>query len=112
MEGTHLDRAEPGHRVLGGHFDRLVKIRALEDVETSDLLLGLRERAVGDDNLAVLEANRDGALAASSTGASSCPRRRTPRPSISATHAWQSGPIVLLSSWESSIVLSGQPRNT
>src|SRR5215204_5883535 len=38
---------------LGGPLDRLVQVLAVEDVEARELLLGLRERAVGDQALAV-----------------------------------------------------------
>src|SRR6266496_3394669 len=43
-EWTHLDRPDPGHRMLRGHLDRLLQVRALDQVEAEDLLLGLRDR--------------------------------------------------------------------
>src|SRR2546422_6789680 len=49
-----LDRA--GAPCLG-HLERLVEILHLHDGEASDDLLGLDERAVGDDGLAVLKAH-------------------------------------------------------
>src|SRR5438874_6443675 len=48
----HLDR--PGAPCLG-HLERLVEILHLHDGEAADDLLGLDERAVRDDGLAVLE---------------------------------------------------------
>ena len=60
----YLDGAVRGDRVLGRHLDRLVQVAGLDDVEAGDLLLGLGERAVGDQHLAVADAGgayaRDG----------------------------------------------------
>src|SRR5256886_14049972 len=38
--------------MLGGHLDRLVHIRALDQAEPAHLLLGLGERPVGEQQLA------------------------------------------------------------
>jgi CubicO group peptidase (beta-lactamase class C family) len=48
-----LDLAEPGHRVCGGHPDGLLQAGALEHVVPADDLLGLGERPVADQDLAV-----------------------------------------------------------
>src|SRR6478672_5464744 len=61
-ERPDLDRAHLGHRVPGRDFDRFLEAAALEDVEAADDLLGLGERAVGDDRLPV--ADTDGASSA------------------------------------------------
>src|SRR5262249_40982989 len=52
-----FDPAVPGHRVRAGDLDRFRKVGALEQVEPDDQLLGLRERAVGDERLAVADAH-------------------------------------------------------
>src|SRR5215475_7359766 len=57
-ERAHVDRAEPGHRVLARHLDGLVQAGALQDVEPADLLLGLRERAVRDQRLVATDPHR------------------------------------------------------
>src|SRR4051812_46880662 len=59
-----LDASALRSRDLGGVADRLVEVLAVEQVEAAQLLLRLRERAVGDEALAVLDAHgrrgRDG----------------------------------------------------
>jgi hypothetical protein len=45
-ERPHLQHPEPGHGVLGGHFQSLVQVAAFQDVKTGDLFLGLSERPV------------------------------------------------------------------
>src|SRR5580704_9795356 len=59
-ERPDLDPAEPRDRMRRGHLHRLVDIRALEDVEAADDLLGLGERAVADHDLAVPHLDRLG----------------------------------------------------
>ena len=74
-----------GDRVLGGHLDRLVEVGALEDVVAGDVLLGLGERAVGEHDLAVADA--DGRRVGRST-ATGCPAgARRVRPSRSPTRS-------------------------
>jgi hypothetical protein len=59
----------------------------LEDVVAHDHLLGLRERAVGDQQFAVADPYRGGGR----VGASTSPSRRRPRESLSATQTSMSG---------------------
>src|SRR5437762_385603 len=47
-------------RGLGAPGERGVEVRRLDDPETAELLLGLRERPVGGDHLAVLYPDRGG----------------------------------------------------
>ena len=58
--GAHLDRAHPGAGVPGGPPHRLVQAGALEHVEAGDLLLGLGERAVADQQFAAAYAHGRG----------------------------------------------------
>jgi hypothetical protein len=58
-ERPELERHEPGDRCLGRHLDQLVEVGAVEQVEAGDELLGLHERAVGDQRLAVAHPHRD-----------------------------------------------------
>ena len=48
-----LDRRRPGAGIFAAHSSASSRSVALEQVEAAELLLGLRERAVGDDALAV-----------------------------------------------------------
>lgn len=57
-DGPHLDRPEPNAGALRGELERLVKIRGLDEVEPTERLLRLRERAVGGDDRAVLHPKR------------------------------------------------------
>src|SRR6202167_3369013 len=57
-EWADLDRHEPCHRGGRCHRDALVQVGALEQVEAGDELLGLHERAVGDQRLAVADTHR------------------------------------------------------
>jgi Pyridoxamine 5'-phosphate oxidase len=59
-ERPHVDRAVPGDRVLGRHLDSLLQAGAFQDVKPADLLLGLGERAIGDQYLAAAHADRPG----------------------------------------------------
>src|SRR5262245_5670870 len=52
-----LDRADLGARDPRRPVDRLVEVRAVEDVEAPELLLRLGEGAIGDGALAVTNAN-------------------------------------------------------
>ena len=49
----HFDRPEPRAGDLRRDLDRLVEILAVDDVVAADLLLGLGERTVGGEHLAV-----------------------------------------------------------
>ena len=53
-----LDRAVPGGRDPRRELDRLVEVAGLDEVEAAEGLLGLGERAVGRDRLAVLDPDR------------------------------------------------------
>src|SRR5215213_2223351 len=55
-----LDRAELRNRVPGGHLDGIVEVGALDDVEAPHLLLGLRERAVREQDLVFANPHRGG----------------------------------------------------
>ena len=66
----HFDRCRAGARDLRRHLDGLVEVLAVDDVVAADLLLGLGERAVGGEHVAVPHA--DGG------GVASCGRRRSP----------------------------------
>src|SRR5262249_58810989 len=55
-----LDRAVVGGRDLSGPLDGLAAVRALDDQDASDLLLGLGKRPVGDHDPAVADADRRG----------------------------------------------------
>src|SRR5260221_9389083 len=57
-EGPQFHRAAAGERVPGRDLDRLVEILAVEHVVADHQLLGLGERAVGDEELPA--ANPDG----------------------------------------------------
>ena len=59
-ERADLDRHEPCHRGGRCHRDALVQVGALEQVEAGDELLGLHERAVGHQRLAVADTHRSG----------------------------------------------------
>src|SRR5271168_358859 len=52
-----LEPAVPGDGMCRSHLDRLVDIRALQDVESADDFLGLGERPVTDDDFAVAHPN-------------------------------------------------------
>src|SRR5215831_11505253 len=56
-ERPQLEGPEPRHRVPGRDLDRLVEVRALDDVESGEVLLGLRVRAVRDGELAVADSD-------------------------------------------------------
>src|SRR6266508_1750927 len=58
QELPNLDRAFGGPRVAGGHLERLVRTAALDQDVAADLLLGLRERTVGAQDLAVTHPDR------------------------------------------------------
>ena len=49
-----------GARDLGRPLDRLVEVVAVQHVVAAELLLGLRERAVGEHALAVTDAHGGG----------------------------------------------------
>ncbi len=83
--------------MLRRYLHRLIQICALQDVKARDLFLGLREGTVRNDDLTTPDAERGCVLRASSW-----PCTRTPRSSISLTHAWASGPILADSSAGSS----------
>ena len=53
--GPHFDRARCRAGDLRRDLDRFVEILGLDQVEAADLLLGLRERTVGGDDLAVAD---------------------------------------------------------
>ena len=55
QECPQLEAPDPGGRVPGRECDGFVQAGALEHVEAGDLLLGLRERAVADQYLAVTD---------------------------------------------------------
>ena len=55
LEGPHLDRALAGRGGLRRPLQRGVEVGGLDDPEATELLLGLGERAVGGDDLAVLD---------------------------------------------------------
>jgi hypothetical protein len=57
-EGPDLERQELGHRALALHLDRLVQVRAVEQIQAAHELLGLRERAVGHQRLAAADPYR------------------------------------------------------
>src|SRR5438874_7238237 len=57
-----LDLAEPGDGMRRGHRDGLLQAVALEHVVPADDLLGLGERTVADQNLAVAHQHRLGLL--------------------------------------------------
>src|SRR5690349_16754909 len=57
-----LDLAEPGHGMRRGHLDGLLQAAALEHVVPADDLLGLSERPVADQDLAVTDQHRLGLL--------------------------------------------------
>jgi hypothetical protein len=69
--------------VLGGHLHRLIKIRAVQDVETRDLLLV----SANGPSAITTSPPRTRIVVASCTPASSWPCTRTPRPSISLIQA-------------------------
>ena len=69
--------------MLRGDLDSLVEVRAVEDVEADDPLLGLGERTAGDEQLP----ERTRTVVASSTGRSRSPISRLPRPSTSASQS-------------------------
>jgi hypothetical protein len=69
--------------MLDRYLHRLIEIGALQDVKSRDLLLGLRERAIRYQHLALVRI-----VVASRAGNSSPPPgRSTPRRVISCTHA-------------------------
>src|SRR5258706_6367490 len=53
-----LDRAVPRGRDAGGDRGRLVEVLRLDQVEAAELLLRLRERAVGREELRFADAHR------------------------------------------------------
>src|SRR5579863_2422674 len=55
---TNLDGSAADGRVLGHQLDRLVQISSFENEKAGQLLLGLSVRAVGHDDLSVLEPQR------------------------------------------------------
>ena len=57
-----LDLAEPGDGMRRGHLDGLLQAAALEHVVPADDLLGLGERPVADQDLAVADQHRLGLL--------------------------------------------------
>src|SRR5207249_5773987 len=59
-EWPDLDRPSPCDRVFGRDLDGLLQAAALDDVEPADGLLSLDERTVGDDRLAVADADGSG----------------------------------------------------
>src|SRR5262249_28228146 len=61
-ERPHLDCPDLRDRMTGGDLDRFLEAAALDDVEAADDLLRFRERPVGDELLAVADA--DGLCAA------------------------------------------------
>ncbi len=63
-ERPHLDREVPRDRVLSGDLDRLIEALGLDDVESTDELLGVGERAVGDQRLPFADAYCPGSLTA------------------------------------------------
>src|SRR6266566_6015331 len=60
LEGPDLHRRSTGGGSLGRPVERGVQVGGLDDPETAQLLLGLRERPVGGDDLAALGANDRG----------------------------------------------------
>src|SRR5215212_1907772 len=68
-ERPHLDAPEPRARGPGCHLDRLVEVLALDYVVAGDLLLGLGERAVGEQHLLLAHPHRGGVFG----GAQACP---------------------------------------
>src|SRR6185437_4416087 len=60
--GPDLDLAEPGDGMRRGHLDGLLQAAALEHVVPADDLLGLGERPVADQDLAVAHQHRLGLL--------------------------------------------------
>src|SRR5260370_31002229 len=56
----HLDGAVPGRRVLRRHLDALVQVGAVDHVVAGDLLLGLGERPVADQQFAAADLQRGG----------------------------------------------------
>lgn len=71
----------------GGDLDRVVEVRALDDVETAYLLFGFGERAIRYQQFAVADADGGGIAAWPE------PRAATPdsRASTSASQAWICG---------------------
>ena len=59
-ERPDLDRAVPHGGVRARDPERLLQVRAFDDVEAGDLLFRLGERAVGDEKLAIARAYRRG----------------------------------------------------
>src|SRR5262249_35528683 len=57
-EGPNLDRPHASDRMASGNLDCFPEAVAFDDVESADRLLRLREGAVGDDRLAVTDADR------------------------------------------------------
>jgi len=57
-DGPYLDGSGPRAGYLRSDFDRFVEVLAVDQAVAADLLLGLRKRAVRDQDLAV--ANLDG----------------------------------------------------
>ncbi len=56
QDGPHLDLPVPGARDLLGPLQCFVEIGAVEDVEATEDLLGLGERAIGENCLPALAA--------------------------------------------------------
>src|ERR1700734_470621 len=57
-EGAQFHRAAAGEGVLGRDLDRLVEVLAVEHVVADHELLGLGERAVGDQRLPAADPHR------------------------------------------------------
>jgi len=57
-KGPDLDRAVPGRGVRACDPERLLQVRAFDDVEAGDLLFRLGERTVGDEQLTIARADR------------------------------------------------------
>src|SRR5215469_5805281 len=55
LKRAHLDRGGAGQRMRRGYLDGRIQVRALDHVVAAHLLLGLRVRAVGDQQVAVTD---------------------------------------------------------
>ena len=63
-ERAHLDHVVPGDRMRGRSSIACSTIGAADDVDAADELLGLDERAVAEQRLAVADADRRGRVRA------------------------------------------------
>jgi hypothetical protein len=58
LEWAYLDRVGPGGRVGGGELDRLFLVGAADHVDRGDVLAGGEERAVGQQDFPLADAER------------------------------------------------------